>query len=103
MSIYHRDTGGTTWDQYSYGTYSTNQAGWSSGWERRLEITRKGQESTVLQTSVPQTRFTPRLDGTNLILDYQHGERQFVFSANEYEYIEKGQVLRKWHRVKGGL
>ena len=39
----------------------------------------------------------------DLVLDYQNGERRFVFGANEFVYIEKGQVLRKWRRVKGGL
>jgi hypothetical protein len=103
MSIYHRDIAGTAWDVYSYGTYSTNLAGWSYGWERRLEITRKGDETTAHSSIVAQTLFTPRLDGTDMVLDYQNGERRFVFRSNEFVYIEKGQIVRKWHRVKGGL
>jgi hypothetical protein len=103
MSIYHRDVDGTAWDQYSYGTYSTNQAGWTYGWERRLEVTRKGGDTTVLQRSVPQTLFTPRLDGNTLVLDYRDGERRFIYSRDEYVYSENKEVLRKWRRVKGGV
>lgn len=102
MSIYHRDTDGIAWDQYSYGTYSTDQAGWTYGWDRRLEVTRKaGGEATVVQTQTPYTRFTPRMDGQTLVLDYNNGERSFRFSKDEYVYIVSGQILRKWRRVRG--
>ncbi len=102
VSIFHRDKDGTAYDFFGYGSYSFNQTTWSYGYARRVEVTRKAGESTVSESSSEQIAHAYRLDGPNVVLDFQNGERRFVFGPDEFTYIDKGQVLRKWHRLKGG-
>jgi hypothetical protein len=100
VSIYHRDKDGVAFDRYSYGSYSWSPAGWSYGWERRLDVARKAGGASATESTVPQTVFTPRFDGQNLVLDYRNGERRFVFGPDDFTYSENGEGQRKWHRLK---
>ena len=101
VSVFSRDKDGTTYDSSGYGSYSLNRTAWSYGYERRVELTRRAGENIVAQSTREQIPHTYRFEGSNLVLDYHNGERRFVFAPDESTYIEKGQVLRKWRRLKG--
>lgn len=102
VTLLYRSNDGIAYDFFGYGTYSFSRTAWSYGYDRIVEITGKESDSKVTSSAREQIRFNFRKDGPRLILDYQNGERRFVFGEDDFTYFEKGQMLRKWRRLKDG-
>ena len=103
IAMFRREQNGSAYDFAGHGTYLVDEKMWSYGFDYRLEVTGTAARNTVAHTTREQIPFTYSLEGTNLILDYRNGERRFVFGLDELTYIEMGQVLRRWNRIKTGL
>jgi hypothetical protein len=103
IAMFRREENASAYDFAGHGTYLVDGKMWSYGFDYRLEVTGTAGRNTVVHTTRELIPFTYRLDGANLVLDYRNGERRFVFGPDELTYIEMGQVLRRWNRIKTGL
>jgi hypothetical protein len=103
IAMFRREQNGSAYDFAGYGTYLVDGKMWSYGFDYRLEVTGTAGRNTVVHATREQIPFTYRLEGANLVLDYRNGERRFVFGPDELTYIEMGQPLRRWIRIKTGL
>jgi len=103
IAMFRREQNGSAYDFAGHGTYVVDEKMWSYGYDYRLEVTGTAGGNTVAHATREQIPFTYRLEGANLILDYRNGERRFVFGTDELTYIEMGQIVRRWYRIKTGL
>jgi hypothetical protein len=103
VAMFRREQNGMAYDFAGHGTYLVDEKMWSYGYDYRLEVTGTGGRNTVVHATREQIPFTYRLEGANLVLDYRNGERRFVFGPDGLTYIEMGQPLRRWNRIKTGL
>jgi hypothetical protein len=103
VAMFHREKDGAVFDFSGYGAYRLSGSGWSYGFDYRLEVTGKDGRNEVVYSTREQLPFTSRHEGANLVLDHRNGERRFVFGPDTLVYMEMGEVLRTWRRLKTGL
>jgi hypothetical protein len=92
---------GRTESNYGFGRYEIDEASWGYVYERYVWVTETASQTSV-DNELPWQglrEFPARAEGDKLIFEFDSGRAQIVISGNEFLYIERGALVRRWKRV----